>query len=117
MVTTRKQFGEEYVLLSDEEFDQHGLEQLFLDLKNLLSAASEAGFSEPRVIFSPITDSDGYTSNIRAEVYGESPLTEEELSTRNQELFIQSLSEKLGVSYYEAFVFYRLEKLKKVKLV
>jgi hypothetical protein len=116
MVTVEKRFEKEYTLEQGEEFDQDGLEQLFLDLKYLLSAASTAGFLNPFLRFSGVTGSDGWPAYISVDTFGQCPMTEEEKEEERQSLLVQSLSEKLGVSYHEASVVYRLEKDKKIKL-
>lgn len=111
------QFGEVTYLNYYEEFDKISLHKLFGDLYAKLDEAEQAGFKDPYVVFeSTIDPYDPLPGPVEIQVRGQRKLTVgEELELKEEER-IEALSKKLGVTFYEASVIDRAQKVGKVKL-
>ena len=111
-----EQFGETLYLNEYTEYDEEDLGDLFIDLKDKLEAAKKSGltnvFAQFRSTLEPYEDCS--CGPVEVQVRGRRKCTYEELLKKEEQKRIQVLADKMGITFYEASVVSRLEKLNKV---
>ena len=111
-----QQFGRDIYLNQYTEYDEEGLGDLILDLKDKLEAAKKSGLTRVFVQFRSTLEPYENCScgPVEVQVRGYRGCTYEEKVKEEEQKRIQALADKMGVSFYEASVVFRLEKLNKV---
>lgn len=111
-----EQFGETLYLNEYTEYDEEDLGDLFIDLKDKLEAAKKSGLTNVFVQFRSTLEpyEDCSCGPVGVQVRGHRGCTHEELLRKEEQKRIQVLADKMGITFYEASVVSRLEKLNKV---
>ena len=113
-----QQFGEDFHLNEYTEYDEEALSDLFIVLKDKMDAAKKSGLTRVFVQFRSTLEpyEDCTCGPVEVQVRGYRGCTYEEKVEAEEQKRTQTLANKLGVSFYEAAVVDRLEKLNKVAI-
>lgn len=110
-------YGEVRTIGRYPEFTRSELNKLFVSISNTIDEAVASGWKDVKVSFqSTIEPYEDCPGDVEVEINGLRKLDETELEKQSEQARIQLLAVKLGISFYEASVVDRLEKIGKVKV-
>jgi len=112
-----EQIGLPIVVDNYERYDQTKLSVLFHEISDKFEDAKSSGYKDIWVTFnSTIAPYEEYPGCVEIEINGLREKTEAEKSLERDQKRLVKLAAKLGISFYEASVVDRLEKVGKVKV-